>query len=68
VAFFSLESEKKFTIDDINACFIVLRTVLIDLGTISYPDFTAVFDSLSRHPYTSRNADAKAGKSTRKRR
>ncbi|KXN89638.1 Protein argonaute-2 [Leucoagaricus sp. SymC.cos] len=32
VAFYSLESEGKFGPDDINACFVVLRTVLLDLG------------------------------------
>lgn len=32
VAFFTLESKERFTVSDVSACFIVLRSILMDLG------------------------------------
>jgi len=66
VAIFTLESTEKFNVDDANACFIVLRSVLNDLGMITR--FQLYFFSYlcGRYIYAGRDAIEKAWKSSGK--
>lgn len=64
VAIFTLESTEKFNINDANACFIVLRSVLNDLGMTTRFQLYFLSYLCGRDIYASRDAIEKAWKSS----
>lgn len=67
VAIFVLEAEEKFSPDDANACFIVLRSVLVDLGMMTTSSRDSA-DAPYRHCCTYETSGTKAGESSGKHR